>query len=49
MLGAVFASAFAFQMSFDVTTTKMWDNMNRGRQWKDIKAKYLEGGEEEEE
>lgn len=54
--------------SFDVTTSKLWDNMNRGvrysqlqkpcerlyvltaiqRQWKDIKAKYLEGAEEEE-
>ncbi|ROW01608.1 hypothetical protein VSDG_02030 [Cytospora chrysosperma] len=44
MLGAVFASAFAFQMSFDVTTTKMWDNMNRGRQWKDIKANIEEVG-----
>ncbi|KUI56588.1 Cytochrome b-c1 complex subunit 9 [Cytospora mali] len=49
MLGAVFASAFAFQMSFDVATTKLWDNINRGRQWKDIKAKYIEGGEEDEE
>ncbi|KAK2610597.1 hypothetical protein N8I77_004014 [Diaporthe amygdali] len=48
MLGAVFAGAFGFQMAYDVTTTRMWDNMNRGRQWKDVKQKYLEGAEEEE-
>ncbi|ROW11126.1 hypothetical protein VMCG_01193 [Cytospora schulzeri] len=47
MLGAVFASAFAFQMSFDVSTTKIWDNMNRGRQWKDIKANIEEVGMDE--
>ncbi|KAH8762502.1 ubiquinol-cytochrome C reductase [Diaporthe sp. PMI_573] len=48
MLATVFAGAFGFQMAYDVSTTKFWDNMNRGRQWKDIKHKYLEGAEEEE-
>ncbi|KAI7776939.1 cytochrome b-c1 complex subunit 9 [Diaporthe eres] len=48
MLGAIFAGAFAFNIAYDVTTTKVWDNMNRGRQWKDIKQKYLQGAEEEE-
>ncbi|KAF4467535.1 Cytochrome b-c1 complex subunit 9 [Fusarium albosuccineum] len=26
-----------------------WDNYNRGRQWKDIRHKFLEGAEEDEE
>ncbi|ROW18169.1 hypothetical protein VPNG_00113 [Cytospora leucostoma] len=48
MLGAVFAGAFAFQITWDLSTTRLWDNINKGRQWKDIKAKYVEGGEDEE-
>jgi len=47
MLGVVFASAFAFQMAYDSSMNKVWDNINRGRQWKDIRSKYVEGAEEE--
>ncbi|RLL96361.1 hypothetical protein CFD26_104864 [Aspergillus turcosus] len=47
-LTAIFASAFAFEMAFDTTTNKIWDAMNRGRQWKDIKHRYINKGEEEE-
>ncbi len=38
----VFASAFAFEMMFDSTSSAIWDRLNRGRQWKDIKQKYIE-------
>ncbi|KAI0022268.1 ubiquinol-cytochrome C reductase [Xylariomycetidae sp. FL0641] len=47
MLGIVFASAFAFEMTFDTTMNKIWDSNNRGRQWKDIRDKYVQGGDEE--
>ncbi|KAI1213901.1 ubiquinol-cytochrome C reductase [Annulohypoxylon truncatum] len=42
MLGAVFAGAFAFEMAFDTGMNKLWDNYNRGRQWKDIRSRYVE-------
>ncbi|KAI0894976.1 ubiquinol-cytochrome C reductase [Annulohypoxylon nitens] len=42
MLGAVFVSAFAFEIAYDTTMNKFWDNHNRGRQWKDIRARYVE-------
>ncbi|KAI4865583.1 ubiquinol-cytochrome C reductase [Hypoxylon rubiginosum] len=42
MLGAVFGGAFAFEMVYDTGMNKLWDNLNRGRQWKDIRSKYVE-------
>ncbi|CAN8099792.1 unnamed protein product [Discula destructiva] len=47
MLGAVFGSAFALSMTYDLGSTKLWDSMNKGRQWKDIKHKYVQAGEED--
>lgn len=34
--------------AFDQSSEKIWDSINRGRQWKDIKAKYVQAAEEEE-
>ncbi|KAK4204050.1 cytochrome b-c1 complex subunit 9 [Triangularia verruculosa] len=47
MLGAVFAGAFAFNMGYDTTMNKVWDHLNRGRQWKDIRHKYAESEDDE--
>ncbi|OCL04775.1 ubiquinol-cytochrome C reductase [Glonium stellatum] len=47
MLGTVFASAFAIQMAFDSGSEKIWDGINKGRQWKDIKHRYVQAAEEE--
>ncbi|KAI5848135.1 cytochrome b-c1 complex subunit 9 [Tricharina praecox] len=41
-VGAVFTGAFAFEMLFDTTSDKIWDRINRGRQWKDIRHRYVE-------
>ncbi|KAA6413430.1 MAG: ubiquinol-cytochrome c reductase subunit 9 [Lasallia pustulata] len=41
-LSAVFVSAFAFEIGFDTLSNKLWDARNKGRQWKDIRAKYTE-------
>ncbi|KAH6634041.1 cytochrome b-c1 complex subunit 9 [Chaetomium sp. MPI-SDFR-AT-0129] len=49
MLGVVFAGAFAFELGYDKVMNRVWDSNNRGRQWKDIRHKYIEGGDESEE
>ncbi|XP_011879334.1 PREDICTED: cytochrome b-c1 complex subunit 9 [Vollenhovia emeryi] len=37
---AVLASAFVFERAFDMASEKIFDNINKGKQWKDIKHKY---------
>ncbi|KAF2005875.1 ubiquinol-cytochrome C reductase [Amniculicola lignicola CBS 123094] len=49
MLGTVFASAFAMQLGFDTGSEKIWNSINQGRQWKDIKHKFMEQAEDDEE
>ncbi|ESZ90831.1 hypothetical protein SBOR_8776 [Sclerotinia borealis F-4128] len=46
-LGAVFGAAFAFEMGYDSITDRVWDTINKGRQWKDIRSKYVEAAEED--
>ncbi|KAM9925338.1 hypothetical protein OXX59_003941, partial [Metschnikowia pulcherrima] len=48
-VSTIFAGAFAFQAFFDVGVTKWYEAHNRGKLWKDVKGKFLEGGDEEEE
>ncbi|KAG8929958.1 hypothetical protein FRC03_001262 [Tulasnella sp. 419] len=38
----VFLAAFGFGISFDLATTAVWDWNNKGKQWKDIRHKYIE-------
>ncbi|KAK5663673.1 hypothetical protein OQA88_4104 [Cercophora sp. LCS_1] len=47
MVGSVFAAGFAFEIFFNGRMDKVWDNYNRGRQWKDIRSRYVEAEEEE--
>lgn len=47
-LTTVFAGAFAFEIGFDTALTKAWDWNNKGRQWKDIRHKYVENEEDDE-
>ncbi|KAF8470201.1 cytochrome b-c1 complex subunit 9 [Kalaharituber pfeilii] len=44
-VGTIFASAFLFEIGFDRATDKLWDNMNKGRQWKDIRHRYVQDEE----
>ncbi|KAF9376443.1 hypothetical protein CPB97_010808 [Podila verticillata] len=39
-LTTIFVSAFAAEMVFDSVSDRIWDNINKGRQWKDIAHKY---------
>ncbi|KAF8484980.1 ubiquinol-cytochrome C reductase UQCRX/QCR9-like protein [Russula ochroleuca] len=43
---SIFAGAFAFGIGFDVAVSNVWDNWNRGKQWKDIRHKYQEADSE---
>ncbi|KAI9314498.1 cytochrome b-c1 complex subunit 9 [Dichotomocladium elegans] len=36
----IFAGALLFNVGFDKVTDKVWDDLNKGKQWKDIKHKY---------
>ncbi|EON65514.1 hypothetical protein W97_04752 [Coniosporium apollinis CBS 100218] len=46
-LGTIFLGAFAIQMGFDTAADRIWDTINRGRQWKDIKKRYIEHDDDE--
>ncbi|EGE05545.1 cytochrome b-c1 complex subunit 9 [Trichophyton mentagrophytes] len=46
MLSTIFVGAFGFEMAFDTVSTKVWDCINSGRQWKDIKHRYINKEEE---
>ncbi|THH33835.1 hypothetical protein EUX98_g359 [Antrodiella citrinella] len=42
---SIFAGAFAFGVSFDLGVSSFWDNWNKGKQWKDLRAKYVQDEE----
>ncbi|KAF1810908.1 ubiquinol-cytochrome C reductase [Eremomyces bilateralis CBS 781.70] len=46
MLGLVFGTAFGGSLLFNGTSDRIWDSINQGRQWKDIKHKYVDAAEE---
>ncbi|KEZ44138.1 hypothetical protein SAPIO_CDS3057 [Scedosporium apiospermum] len=48
MLASVFVAGFAWEIGFNRGMDRLWDSWNQGRQWKDIRHKYVEGGEDEE-
>ncbi|PQE31927.1 hypothetical protein CJF32_00008819 [Rutstroemia sp. NJR-2017a WRK4] len=48
-LTKVFASAFGFELAYDSVTDRIWDTINKGRQWKDIRARYIEAGDGDDE
>ncbi|KPI40006.1 Cytochrome b-c1 complex subunit 9 [Cyphellophora attinorum] len=47
-LSTVFVGAFAFEMAFDTGTDAIWNRLNKGRQWRDIKQRYMTSEEDEE-
>jgi len=42
---SIFVGAFAFGVGFDTGITAFYDRWNQGKQWKDIRAKYVENAE----
>ncbi|KAH7133597.1 cytochrome b-c1 complex subunit 9 [Dactylonectria macrodidyma] len=47
MLATVFSAGFAWEVGFNNVMNKIWDSHNQGRQWKDIRHKFIEAAEEE--
>ncbi|KAK7470896.1 Cytochrome b-c1 complex subunit 9, mitochondrial [Stygiomarasmius scandens] len=45
-VATVFSAAFAFGISFDSGVQSFWDKWNQGKQWKDIRHKYVQDAEE---
>ncbi|KAF8138690.1 ubiquinol-cytochrome C reductase UQCRX/QCR9-like protein, partial [Boletus edulis] len=41
-VSSIFVGAFAFGVGFDVAVQSFWDHWNKGRQWKDIRANYIQ-------
>lgn len=39
---SIFAGAFAFGVGFDIGITSFYDSWNKGKQWKDIRDKYVQ-------
>ncbi|RHZ75021.1 hypothetical protein Glove_218g11 [Diversispora epigaea] len=39
-LVGIFSTAFVFELGFDTASDRIWDHLNKGKQWKDIKDKY---------
>ncbi|CAG60137.1 uncharacterized protein GVI51_H09229 [Nakaseomyces glabratus] len=47
-VGTILASAFVFQGAFDTAVTSWYENHNKGKLWKDVKAQIgAAGGDEE--
>ncbi|KAG5355126.1 Cytochrome b-c1 complex subunit 9 [Yarrowia sp. B02] len=48
-VATIFASAFVFDMTFETAIDNLWDRLNAGKQWKDIRYKYIEAADGDDE
>ncbi|KIJ56904.1 hypothetical protein M422DRAFT_23036 [Sphaerobolus stellatus SS14] len=39
-VASILTGGFVFGVGFDIGIETFWDRWNRGKQWKDIRAKY---------
>ncbi|CAK4032161.1 Cytochrome b-c1 complex subunit 9 [Lecanosticta acicola] len=46
-LGTIFAGAFVTEIAFDTAANSIWNRINQGRQWQDIKYRYMQAGDDE--
>ncbi|KAJ7086650.1 ubiquinol-cytochrome C reductase [Mycena epipterygia] len=44
-VASIFAGAFVFGVGFDSGVTTFYDRWNKGKQWKDIRDKYVQSEE----
>ncbi|CAH6722381.1 cytochrome b-c1 complex subunit 9, mitochondrial [[Candida] jaroonii] len=47
-VATIFAGAFAFESFFDTAVTAWYKNHNKGKLWHDVRPRFLEGGDEDE-
>ncbi|KAK6519357.1 hypothetical protein TWF281_003191 [Arthrobotrys megalospora] len=45
-VGVIFGAAFGADIALDVYAQRFWDWKNQGRQWKDIRQKYIQSEDE---
>jgi len=45
-VGAILAGGFALGVGFDIGIQSFWDRWNQGKQWKDIRHKYVTPADE---
>ncbi|KAJ3074417.1 hypothetical protein HDU98_011294 [Podochytrium sp. JEL0797] len=38
----IFTGAFVTEIAFDEGTKAVWNSWNKGRQWQDIRSKYIQ-------
>ncbi|KXN71784.1 hypothetical protein CONCODRAFT_57089 [Conidiobolus coronatus NRRL 28638] len=41
-LVGIFSAAFAFELVFDRTADNLWNKMNKGKQWEDVKHRFVQ-------
>lgn len=41
-VASTFVGAFAFGIGYDQGVTALWDWWNKGKQWKDIRHRYVQ-------
>ncbi|KAI8914644.1 cytochrome b-c1 complex subunit 9 [Gorgonomyces haynaldii] len=41
-VGTIFVGAFLFEIAFDGLSDRLFDQANKGKQWKDIRDKYIQ-------
>lgn len=46
-VGAIFFTAFFADMGFNKAVDSYFDSVNAGKQWKDIKHKYVQAGDDD--
>ncbi|WFD08062.1 hypothetical protein MVES1_003431 [Malassezia vespertilionis] len=46
-VGTILSGAFLFGIGFDTATQTWWDRHNYPKQWKDIRSKYIEDGNDD--
>uniref|UniRef100_A0A060T5W6 Complex III subunit 9 n=1 Tax=Blastobotrys adeninivorans TaxID=409370 RepID=A0A060T5W6_BLAAD len=46
-VSTVFFSAFFYDVAFHNTFDRIFDSLNQGKQWKDIRHRYVEANDEE--
>lgn len=44
-VGTIFVTAFFTDIAFNTTVDKYFDSLNKGKQWKDIRARYIKDDE----
>ncbi|RLV96344.1 Cytochrome b-c1 complex subunit 9 [Spathaspora sp. JA1] len=48
-VATIFGGAFVFQGFFDAAVNTWYENHNRGKSWHDVRGRFVEGADEDDE